>query len=136
MTIQIAVLKSGEDVIADVKEIRSNDDKIVSYLFKDPLVLKTKFNNEPLVLSEEQKDTGLMKSFSSNIQINFYPWIPLSADKDILCPTDWVVTIVEPISNLKKLYLERIDAGTGERDRSRGDAVAVSSDQMPIVFNE
>jgi hypothetical protein len=134
MTIQIAVLRSGEDVIADVKEIRSEDDKVVTYLFKDPLVLRTKFNDEPLVLSESKEDAGLMKSFSSNLQVNFYPWIPLSADKDILCPTDWVVTIVEPISNLKKLYLERVDAGTGERDRERGDAI--TSDQMPIVFNE
>lgn len=134
MTIQIAVLRSGEDVIADVKEIRSEDDKVVTYLFKDPLVLRTKFNDEPLVLSESKEDAGLMKSFSSNLQVNFYPWIPLSADKDILCPTDWVVTIVEPISNLKKLYLERVDAGTGERDRERGDAII--SDQMPIVFNE
>lgn len=135
MTIQIAVLKSGEDVIADVKEIRSSDDeKVVTYLFKDPLVLRTKFTDEPLILSEGKEDSGLMKSFSSNLQVNFYPWIPLSADKDILCPTDWVVTIVEPISNLKNLYLERVNAGTGERDRERGDAI--STDQMPIVFNE
>jgi hypothetical protein len=135
MTIQLAVLKSGEDVIADIKEIRSNDnDKVVSYLFKDPLVLKTKFTDQPVLLTENSDDAGLTKSFNSNLQINFYPWIPLSADKDILCAVDWVVTMVNPIGNLEKLYLERLNAGTGNKDRERGDSD--EADQMPIDFNE
>ena len=38
MTIKLVVLKSGEDLIADAKEIRGPDEEVVGYYFKDPLV--------------------------------------------------------------------------------------------------
>ena len=35
MSIQLVLLKSGEEVIADVKELRDTNDELVSYVFKD-----------------------------------------------------------------------------------------------------
>ena len=52
MTIKLVVLKSGEDLIADAKEIRGPDEEVVGYYFKDPLVLKMYQKDEPVVLSE------------------------------------------------------------------------------------
>ena len=34
MTIKLVVLKSGEDLIADAKEIRGPDEEVVGYYFK------------------------------------------------------------------------------------------------------
>ena len=51
----------------------------------------------------------------------FYPWIPLSAEKNVPCSADWVITIVEPIENLKKLYQEKIDG----RDKGNQSPVIV-----------
>ena len=42
MSVQLALLKSGEDVIADIKEYRDSDDNLVSYIFRDPFTIKIK----------------------------------------------------------------------------------------------
>ena len=115
MTVKLVMLKSGEDIIADVKEIKSNED-VIGYYFNDPLIVKMYEPEEPTVLSE-----GSTNQYSSKISIVFYPWVPLSAEKRVPCSADWVVTIVEPIENLKKLYQEKLD---GRQDS-----------QNPVVIN-
>ena len=115
MTIKLVMLKSGEDIIADVKEIKSNED-VIGYYFNDPLIVKMYEPEEPTVLSE-----GTTNQYSSKINIVFYPWVPLSAEKSVPCSADWVITIVEPIENLKKLYQEKLD---GRQDS-----------QNPVVIN-
>ena len=40
MTIKILLLKSGEDVVADVKEMVSPDDKVIGYFLTKPCVIK------------------------------------------------------------------------------------------------
>ena len=54
MSVQLALLKSGEDVIADIKEYRDSDDNLVSYLFKDPFTIKLKHLNYWLKMSQLQ----------------------------------------------------------------------------------
>ena len=115
MTVKLVMLKSGEDIIADVKEIKSNED-VIGYYFNDPLIVKMYEPEEPTVLSE-----GSMNEYASKINIIFYPWVPLSAEKRVPCSADWVITIVEPIENLKKLYREKLD---GRQDS-----------QNPVVIN-
>jgi len=120
------MLKSGEDIITDVKEIRGTSDEVVGYYFSDPLILKLYSKEEPVVLSEENGDTtdnGTTKSFNSKVGVTFYPWAPLAADREIPCSADWVVTIVEPVENLKNLYVEKVN-GTGE------------SNQDSVIINE
>ena len=42
MSIQLVLLKSGEEVIADVKELRDDSDDLLSYVFKNPYTIKIK----------------------------------------------------------------------------------------------
>ena len=105
------MLKSGEDIIADVKEIKSEED-VIGYFFHDPLIVKMYSPEKPVVLSEEngvESDHGTTKEISSKVGITFYPWVPLSAENKIPCSADWVITMVEPMQNLKKLYQEKIN---------------------------
>ena len=37
------------------------------------------------------------------------PWIILSSDKKILLPVDCVMTIVEPIDGVKKMFLDKCE---------------------------
>ena len=104
MSVKLVMLKSGEDIIADVKELKSEQD-VVGYYFQDPLVVKMYHPDEPTVLNEE----GSSRQYASKISVQFYPWIPLSEESRIPCSADWVVTIVEPIQNVKALYQERLD---------------------------
>ena len=123
MTVKLVMLKSGEDIIADVKEIKSNEE-VIGYYFFDPLIVKMYSPEEPVVLSEEngvESQHGTTKEISSKVGITFYPWVPLSAEKKIPCSADWVITMVEPMQNLKKLYQEKING----RDESNQSPVVV-----------
>lgn len=102
MTVKLALLKSGEDVIADIREAISEEtNKIVSYIFSNPYVVKL---TQPQVLMEDSEQP---ETRSYNISV--YPWVPLSDDTDIAINPDWVVTIVEPAATLKKSYEERMN---------------------------
>ena len=123
MTLKLVMLKSGEDIIADVKEIKSEED-VVGYFFHDPLIVKMYSPEEPVVLSEEngiESEHGTTKEISSKVGITFYPWVPLAAEKKIPCSADWVITIVEPMQNLKKLYQEKING----RDKCNQSSVVI-----------
>ena len=123
MTVKLVMLKSGEDIIADVKEIKSEED-VVGYFFHDPLIVKMYSPEEPVILSEEngiESEHGTTKEISSKVGITFYPWVPLAAEKKIPCSADWVITIVEPMQNLKKLYQEKING----RDKGNQSSVVI-----------
>ena len=38
------------------------------------------------------------------------PWIILSADKKVIIPVDVVTTIVEPISSVKQMFIDKSEA--------------------------
>ena len=99
MSIQLALLKSGEDVIADIKEYRDENDNLVSYLFRDPYIIKIKTSQ--LLVEEE----GTPKH-----EVIYYKWISLSKDSDIIVNKDWVVCITDPLDSITKSYEGRVHA--------------------------
>jgi len=99
MSVKLAVLKSGEQVIAEAKELVS-EDKVRGYLFTRPHKVVTA---QPMLLTEEETQND------SSLEVTLSPWIILSADKEVVVPTDWVVTIVEPLESVVKMYQEKID---------------------------
>jgi len=98
MSIKLAVLKSGEQVIADAKELVS-EEKVRAYLFTRPHKV---ISTQPLLLTEEQQD-------DNSLEVTLSPWIILSADKEVVVPTDWVVTVVEPLESVVKMYEEKVN---------------------------
>ncbi len=123
MSVKLVMLKSGEDIITDVKELKS-EEGIVGYYFHDPLIVKMYHPEEPTVLNEE----GSSREYESMISVQFYPWIPLSEESRIPCSADWVVTIVEPVKNIKKLYQERLDG----RHKGNQSPIVVQSGDSSI----
>ena len=104
MSVKLVMLKSGEDIITDVKELKS-EEGIVGYYFHNPLIVQINHPEKPTVLNEDSSS----REYESKISVQFYPWIPLSEEARIPCSADWVVTIFEPVKNIKKLYQERLD---------------------------
>lgn len=100
MSVKLALLKCGELIICDAKELVS-DEQIVSYLFSNPHRVRT---NTPVLLSE---DLDLDVS-SKTVEITLSPWILLTTEENIPVPTDWVVTVVEPVQDLKKMYEDKV----------------------------
>ena len=95
MTIKILLLKSGEDVIADVKEMISPDKKVIGYFLNKPCVVK--------LIPKDSEDESKRET-----AIRMYPWMPLAKEKDIPLPTDWVVTMVTPIEKVETMYKEDV----------------------------
>ena len=101
MSVKLAVLKSGEQVIAEAKELVSKDEeKVRGYLFTRPHKVLTA---QPILLTEEESQDD------NSLEVTLSPWIILSADTEVVVPTDWVVTIVEPLESVVKMYQEKTD---------------------------
>ena len=123
MSVKLVMLKSGEDIITDVKELKS-EEGIVGYYFHNPLVVKMHHPEEPTVLNED----GSSREYESMISVQFYPWIPLTEESKIPCSADWVVTIVEPVQNVKALYQERLNG----RHKGNQSPIVVQSGDSSI----
>ena len=101
MSVKLAILKSGEQVIAEAKELVSKDEeKVRGYLFTRPHKVLTA---QPMLLTEEESQDD------NSLEVTLSPWIILSADTEVVVPTDWVVTIVEPLESVVKMYQEKTD---------------------------
>jgi hypothetical protein len=96
MTIKLSVLKSGERLIADIKEAIV-DDKPVTYIFENPCLVS--IENRQYKISDSDEE-----NVETKIGISLYPWPTFSKDKVIPVPLDWVVTVVEPTDDLKQMY--------------------------------
>ena len=79
--------------------VSKDEEKVRGYLFTRPHKVIT---SQPMILTEESKD-------DNSLEVTLSPWIILSADKEVGVPTDWVVTIVEPIASVVKMYQEKTD---------------------------
>jgi len=98
MSIKLALLKSGEYIISDAKELVS-DGTPVSYLFEKPHKVQV---NTPVYISEDNELS------SKTVEITLSPWILLSAESNIPVPIDWVVSVVDPIEDLKNMYYTKV----------------------------
>lgn len=86
MSVKLLILKSYEDVIA---EVTAEDVLGKWYEVSNPFVTRLEDDNTKVV---------------------FYPYIPLSKQKTIRIPSDWVITVVDPIDEVVNSYLERLNA--------------------------
>ena len=128
MSIQLALLKSGEEVIADIKEIRQEEtDVLVSYLFKDPYCVKIKTSQ---VLVEEES--------RPKHELAYYKWMSLSNDSDIIVNKDWVVCITDPLDTVKNNYEEKMNGRrSNDTDGSTDGSRSGTSEPDPsLILNE
>ena len=127
MSIKLALLKSGEEVIADIAEFRHSEDELVSYLFKKPYCVKIKTSQ---VLVEQET--------RPKHELAYYKWMSLSKDDDIIVNRDWVVCISEPLDTVKKTYEERVNGRrfNDSNGSSNGSGSGGSESYPSITLNE
>jgi len=104
MTIKLMLLKSGEDIISDVSEMgfgEGEERRVIGYFLDKPCIVKMR---NPNVLQSEESD-GVKKA---GFEVSLFPWMPLSKDEKIPVPSDWLITMVEPVSKLKEMYIKDI----------------------------
>ena len=124
MAIKLLLLKSGEDMIADVKEMAFGEEeerRVVGYYLNKPCVIKMR---DPNVLDDESEGRGRKAGY----EVSLFPWMPLSAEETIPVPSDWVVTMVEPTVKLKEMYVEDI-VNYGQSNQSNSTDEQRETDQ-------
>ena len=111
MTIKVLVLKSGEDVIADVQEMMSSSDQVIGY-----------FLNKPCVVKIQAKETN------TDVSVRMHPWMPIAREKMIPVSADWVVTMVTPVEKIQEMYEKQVlndgkenDSTTDSNEQSETD---------------
>ena len=110
MTIKVLVLKSGEDVIADVQEMMSSSDQVIGY-----------FLNKPCVVKLQAKE-----ALSQDVCVRMHPWMPLARETMIPVSADWVVTMVTPVESIQEMYEKKVLADGKEETTNQ----TTSSDEQ------
>ena len=90
MNVKLLRLKSGEDVIADVTLVDTED--------------TIKIENPAMLMPTGQQQGGHM-------QMGFGPWAPFSDDKNFEIPRDWVGYISTPNKDLLNQYNQMFGSG-------------------------
>ena len=101
MSIKLCLLKSGEQLISDMKELSTEGEDLPhAYLLENPHTVDI---NEKQFVTKEEKENG-----DYGIDVTLLPWIILSKDKKMIIPVDSVLTVVEPLDSVTQLYLDKL----------------------------
>ena len=103
MTIKLALLKSGEEIISDMSEMMSGTDgegQVVGYFLQHPC--RAILTSSDIQVNEEQEST------KKPVSIKLIPWMPLSKDERIPVVADWIISIVEPQDKLLEMYTKAV----------------------------
>ena len=101
MSIKLTLLKTGEQLISDMKElVAEGKDQAHAYLLDNPHTVEI---NEKQFMTEEEKKDG-----DFGINVTLLPWIILSQDTQMIIPVDSVLTVVEPLDSVTQLYLDKL----------------------------
>ncbi len=101
MSIKLTLLKTGEQLISDMKELsEEGKDEPKAYLLENPHIVE--INEKQFVTEEEKKDGDF------GINVTLLPWIILSKDKKMILPTDSVLTVVDPLDSVTRLYIDKL----------------------------
>ena len=91
--IKLLLLRHGEEIISTVKEIVEQEtQKPLGYHLHKPFRLD--------IVDSQQ---------SQGYQLEWFPWAPLSKDKDFYLPGSHVVTVYNPLDALTTQYISAID---------------------------
>ena len=130
MSVKLLLLKSGEEVITEAKEI-------VDPNTKEPMGYHL---HKPFRLDIVSNDGGIVFNNERGYQVSWYPWAPLSKDKDFYLPAGHVLTAYDPLDSISEQYIQAIREENYEENFKRHeDMIAGVTDSdldMEEVFKQ
>ena len=131
MSVKLLLLKSGEEVITEVKEIADPETKqALGFHLHKPFRLE-------IVSNEEQ---GIVFNREKGYQLSWFPWAPLSKDEDFYIPGHHVLTAYDPLDSIAEQYLGVIKEETYQENfRKHEEMIAGVSNtdlDMEELFSE
>ena len=116
MSIKITVLKTGEHIISDMKELMTEgEENAQAYMLVNPHTYEI---NEKQFITEEERE---LEDGDYGINVSLLPWLILSKDKKMIIPTDSVLTVVEPLESVTQLYLDKLKSFEMEEEEEEDD---------------
>tara|TARA_Y200000002_G_scaffold371874_1_gene369040 strand:+ start:411 stop:833 length:423 start_codon:yes stop_codon:yes gene_type:complete len=130
MSIKILLLKSNEEIITEVQEIANPDSKqAIGYHLHKPFRLEIVSDEGELVFNRE-------KGYS----LSWFPWAPLSKDKDFFLPSEHVITAYDPLDSIADQYVQAIKEENYEENfKKHEDTIAGVEDEdldMEQIFKD
>ena len=130
MSVKLLLLKSGEEVITEAKEI-------VDPNTKEPMGYHL---HKPFRLDIVSNDGGIVFNNERRYQVSWFPWAPLSKDKDFYLPAGHVLTAYDPLDSISEQYIQAIREENYEENFKRHeDMIAGVTDSdldMEEVFKQ
>jgi hypothetical protein len=123
MTVKIAKLRTGEDVICDISEIveqgssimmnnnMPSPERVVAFQFTEPYNVWVDQESAQILLEGSDEPQKI-----NDIRLNLFPWAPLSADRKFVVSLSEVISIYEPHAEVANKYKQLVEAkhGTSE----------------------
>ena len=145
MSVRIVRTRNGEDVIADLYEVTTKEekDKAIAFQLVHPYNVYVTDDGSPELLIEG--DGEIQKT--SSPELEFTPWAPLAKDRKIMLKLEEVVTAYETFDEVINKYNELVEAASGRgtdsgttggtlgTDRSRGNVTA-AGESDPVETTE
>ena len=108
MTVRVARMLNGEDVIADIKEVRQKEDgPAMAYKLTQPYTVTVQ--QPPEVLFEEDEHAAPVDFTSLDVEFTVY--IPFSAKEYVFVPLPAIQFIYEPSEQLIEKYQQLLNHG-------------------------
>ena len=130
MSIKILLLKSNEEIITEVQEIANPESKqAIGYHLHKPFRLEIVSDEGELVFNREK-----------GYQLSWFPWAPLSKDKDFFLPSEHVITAYDPLDSIMDQYVQAIKEDQYEKNfKAHEDVIAGVEDEeldMEQIFKD
>lgn len=123
MTVKIAKLRTGEDVICDIGEIVEQGsalmmgnnmpapERVVAFQFNDPYNVWIDQESAQILLEGSDEPQKI-----NDIKLNLFPWVPLSADRKIVVSLSEVIAIYEPHTEVLNKYKALTETKNGSSE--------------------
>ncbi len=115
MAVKLAILKSGENIVADIKE-GYFEQKLLCYIFENPCQIQINGTYDVKYLDHEDQDE---ESILPKVSISVSRWPALSNDETVEVSSDWIITVVNPSEEVKNAYSRAL----GEENEFNPDIV-------------
>ena len=122
MTVKLVLLKSGENLITDIKE-GFYEEKLVCYILENPCSV---FINGAYKILDDKEDDG------NRVSISLQEWPSLSKQTTIELIPDWVVTIVDANDELKEMYENHV---VGKEKNETNQNIVINEQSNPNQSN-
>ena len=125
MSVKLLLLKSGEEVITEVKEILDPNSKDpIGFHMHKPFRLDIVSNDED----------GIVINQTKGYQVSWFPWAPLSKERDFYLPGHHVLTAYDPLDSIVDQYLLAIKEETYEENFKRHEDMVsgVDGDELDM----